>query len=489
MDDARRTGWPLFLVSAAQFVLQLDFSIVNIALPTIQRELGFAPADLQWIVTGYAMTFGSLLLLGGRLGDLGGRRRLLLTGLAAFGVTSLAAGLAQDPLWLIASRVAQGASAALVAPAALAMVSDLYPDASARTRALGIYQGGTAAGASAGIVLGGVLTQYVGWRAIFLVNPPVIVILAAAMHRVLPPGAGGRSVHLDVPGAVAATASVAALIYGLSQGQQHGFTSALAIGPLAAAVVLAAAFSGIERRSRSPLLPFAVLRDVDRCAALVVMLLAGAVVAGYVYFVSLYLQRVLGFSAILAGLCMVPSTLTVLVTSTFLTRRLLARFPPKVLLLTALAFIGLGQVWLSQITTDGSYQVNVLGGLLLSAFGMGVLFPVASVAVTAGMPPDQRGLAGGLFTTAQQVGQAVGLAVLATIAAAQTAAAHGSLVSGYRASYLIAVGIVAAAIVLALPQRTRPAAEPGAVPQGARPDRAPAPSQAARSQEGMRPQE
>jgi EmrB/QacA subfamily drug resistance transporter len=391
MSDGRRLGWALALVSAAQFVLQLDFSIVNVTLPTIQRELGFAPADLQWIVTGYAMTFGSLLLLGGRLGDLGGRRRVLLTGLILFGVTSLSAGLAQSSLWLAASRVAQGASAALVAPAALAMVSDLYPDGPARTRALGIFQGATAAGASAGIVLGGILTQYVGWRAIFLVNPPVIVILVIAIRRLLPAGGRNRSAHLDIPGALAVTVSIAALIYGLSQGQQHGFTGVTAIAAFAIAVVLALAFVAAERRSRSPMLPLRVLADTARSTALMVMLLLGAVIAGYVYFISLYLQRVLGFSAILTGLSMVPATLTVLLTSVFLARRLLARFPAKRLLILGLLFVGAGQVWLSQLSATGSYQAGVLGGVLLTAFGMGVVIPVASVVVTSRVPPDERG--------------------------------------------------------------------------------------------------
>jgi EmrB/QacA subfamily drug resistance transporter len=470
MTDGRRLGWALTLVSAAQFVLQLDFSIVNVALPTIQRELGFAPADLQWIVTGYAMTFGSLLLLGGRLGDLGGRRRVLLTGLILFGLTSLSAGLAQSSVWLVASRIAQGASAALVAPAALAMVSDLYPDGPARTKALGIFQGATAAGASAGIVLGGILTQYVGWRAIFLVNPPVIVLLVIAMLRLLPAGGRNRSVHLDIPGALAVTVSIAALIYGLSQGQQHGFTGVTTIAAFAIAVLLALAFVAAERRSRSPMLPFSILSDTARSTALMVMLLFGMVIAGYVYFISLYLQRVLGFSALQTGLSMVPATVTVLLTSMFLARRLLSRFPPKWLIIAGLLSVGAGQVWLSRLSATGSYQADVLGGILLAAVGMGVVIPVASVVVTARVPPDERGLAGALFTTSTQVGQAVGLAVLATAAAARTASAHGSLVSGYRLAYLIATGIVVAAIVLALFQRPVHQARPATAAKAEIPD-------------------
>jgi len=300
-DDRPATielGWALALVVAAQFVLQLDFSIVNVALPTIQRPLHFSSADLQWIVTGYALTFGSLLLIGGRLGDVVGRRKLLMTGLVLFAATSLSAGLAQSSLALIISRFAQGASAAMVAPMALASVTDLYAEGPGRVRALGIFQGATAAGASTGIVLGGILTQYVGWRSIFLVNPPIIAVLVVAMIRVLPRQApGGTATRLDVPGAVLATVSIASLIFGLSEGQQHGFAAPLAALSLIVAVALGVAFVVVQRRSRAPMVPLHVLQEPTRRVALIVMLLMGAVVAGYVYFTSLYLQKVLHFSA------------------------------------------------------------------------------------------------------------------------------------------------------------------------------------------------
>ena len=447
-------GWALALVVAAQFVLQLDFSIVNVALPTIQQQLHFTPADLQWIVTGYALTFGSLLLFGGRLGDVVGRRTLLITGLVLFGVTSLSAGLAQSSLALIVSRFAQGASAAMVAPMALASVTDLYAEGPARVRALGIFQGATAAGATTGIVLGGILTQYVGWRAIFLVNPPIIAVLIFAMIRVLPrQGRKGTAPRLDIPGAVLATVSISSLILGLSEGQQRGFASPLTLAALILAVVLGVAFVVVQRHSRAPMVPLSVLADPTRRIALIVMLIMGAVVAGYVYFTSLYLQKVLHFNAILTGLALIPATATVMVVSILLTRRLLARFGTRSLLLAGLLSVGAGQLWLSQIDVSGTYAVNVLGGLLFTAFGMGLVFPTASVAVTAGMAPSERGLAGGLFATAQQVGQAIGLAALATIAAARTVSAHGSLVSGYRLSFLVSVGIVAVAFAAVVARR------------------------------------
>jgi EmrB/QacA subfamily drug resistance transporter len=451
----------LGLVVAAQFVLQLDFSIVNIALPTIKRELHFAPADLQWVVTGYALTFGSLLLFGGRFGDRAGHRRVLLAGLAAFGATSLAAGLSPTSLVLITSRFAQGASAAFVAPQALAIITDLFSEGPARTRALGIFQGATAAGASAGIVLGGVFTEFIGWRAVFLVNPPIIVALVIAVRRVLPartPRAGAR---LDIAGAVLATASIALLIFGLSQGQQHGFRNASALAALALAVVLGVSFVIVEKRGKAPMVPLQVLADPARRGALSAMLLLGAVVVGYVYFTSLYLQDVLHFSPLRAGLAFIPATVTVMVTATQVTRRVLPLFGVRKLLLGGLAIVGLGQVWLSTISSAGSYQLNVLGGIMITAFGMGLAFPTASVAVTSGVGPGERGLAGGLFVTSQQVGQAIGLAALATIAAAQTDAHHGSLVSGYQASFVVAIGIAAGAVlIIAVQIRARTAKGP-----------------------------
>ena len=486
----RRLGLALFLVSAAQFTLQLDFSIVNVALATIQREFGVSAADLQWIVTGYALPFGALLLLGGRIGDLTGHRRLLVSGLALFGVTSLAAGLAPGAGVLIGARFAQGASAALVAPMALATIADLFPDGPARARALGIYQGATAAGASAGIVLGGILTELAGWRAIFLVNPPVIVVLVTAMLRLLPrdeahhargadaparTAAGitatsggqntatahhgseqgsGRPARLDVAGAVLVTVSVAALIFGLSQGQQHGFGATETLVALAAAVLLGVAFVAVERRVRSPMVPVRVLADRARRGALATMFVVASVIVGYVYFITLYMQRVLGFSPLQAGLGLLPATLTVLVTATWLTRRLAARFGARTVLVAGLVAIGLGQACLSQLSVSGSYLVNVLPGIAATAFGMGLLFPTAAVLATARVAPGDRGLAGGLLAASQQVGAAVGLAVLATVAAARTRSVSGSaafsLVAGYRLSYLIAAGIVACALALVL---------------------------------------
>ena len=456
----RAAGWPLALICAAQFVLQLDFSIVNVALPSIQAELHVTAASLQWIITGYALTYGSLLLTGGRIGDLAGHRRMLLAGLVLFGLTSLAAGLATSFAVLVVARFAQGASAALVAPSALAVLTGMYREGPARTRALSIFQAATAGGATAGIVLGGLLTSYIGWRAIFLVNPPIIAVLAAALPRLLPRDAGQGRTRLDVAGAALVTLSVTSLIYGLSEGEDHGFTAPQAVAAFALAVLLGCLFVRAERRAAAPILPFSIFADPARRAALGAMLLMGGVLAGYLYFISLYLQDSLGFSALQAGLALVPATATVMATSMFLTRRLLPRLGVKRMLLLGLASMGLGQAWLSQITAGGSYEVNVLAGVMLTAFGLGLAFPTVSIAVTAGIPARQQGVAGGLFVTAQQVGAAAGLAVLATIADSRTRAAHGSLVAGYRLSFLVAAGLIAVAAAIVLIQLRRTTATP-----------------------------
>src|SRR5260370_12824144 len=437
----------LGVICAAQFVLQLDFSIVNVALPTIQGELGFAPADLQWVVTGYALTFGSLLLLGGRAGDLLGRRRLLMLGLVLFGLASLTCGLALSPLMLILSRLVQGAGGAFVSPSALSLLTTSNAEGAARNRALSLWQASTAAGASTGVIAGGVLTQYLGWRAIFLVNLPIIAVLLILIPRAIPDDKSTGRERIDVFGAALVTASAAALIYGLSSGQQQGFGSLGKVLALGAAVLLALVFVLVERTTATPMVPFSYFSSSTHRAAVGAMLLMGAVLAAYVYFTSLYMQRVLGESALLTGLSLIPSTATVILVSTFATRRLFDRLGVKRLLLIGLASMGVGQVWRTFMTSGGSYVVNVLPGLPLTALGIALALPTASIGATTGVARREQGLAGGLLTTGQQIGSAVGLALLATIAAARTVQT-GSLAAGYGFSYLVATGAVLIAMVL-----------------------------------------
>jgi EmrB/QacA subfamily drug resistance transporter len=446
-DGPRRALFVISLICAAQFVLQLDFSIVNVALPSVQRELGMAPAELQWIVTGYALAFGSLLLAGGRLADLLGRRQVLAAGLAFFGIASLACGLAQWPLMLIIARIVQGAAGAMASPAALSLLTTTNHEGAARHRALAIWQATTAAGATAGIVAGGLLTQYFGWRAVFLVNPPVIAVMLALVPG-LPTGKRPGGGRVDVRGALLVTTGIAALIYGLSNGQQHGFSAPATIAALALAVLLTTGFVFAEQRSAAPMLPLSILAESARRAAIATMLMIGAILAGYVYFTSLYLQKVLAFSPVETGLALVPSTVTVVLVSTLATRRLLTRFGVKAVLLAGLASMAAGQLWLTQITTGASYPTAVLPGLILTAAGVGLAMPTASIAITSGVQHSQQGLAGALFTTSQQTGAAVGLAILATAAAATTDGHGGSLVDGYRLSFLIGTGLAVLAVII-----------------------------------------
>jgi MFS family permease len=459
MERTTTTAPALFVLCTAQFVLQLDFSIVNVALNTIQAELAFSPAGLQWVVTAYALTFGSLLLLGGRLGDLVGRRRLLLVGLWVFALASLAGGLAPSPGWLVGARFVQGAGAALVAPTVLSMLTAIHAEGEARTRALGLWTAATAAGGTTGIVAGGVLTQYLGWRSIFLVNLPLIGLLIPLALRSLPATGADRSHRLDLAGAVLSVASIGSLIFGLSDGEQRGFGSPVAVAAFALFAVLAAAFVAVERTVAEPMVPFGFLRPPVRRSSTVVMFAVGGIVAAYAYFAALYLQRGLGYSEAKAALGLVPPPLTIVATSMLVTRRLIGRTGIKRVLLLGLASVAAGQCWLAQATETGTYLGSVLPGLLFTAFGIGLVFPGTSVGVTSSVEPHEQGLAGGLLTTAQQVGAAICVAVLATIASTTGHGAGHTVVDGYRSAYLVATGIalVAFAVITATRFGARPA--------------------------------
>jgi len=410
-------------------------------------------------VTGYALTFGSFLLLGGRAGDVLGRRRLLFLGLVLFALTSLTCGLAFSPLLLILARFLQGGGAALVSPAALSFLTTTNAEGAARNRALGLWQATTAAGASTGVVAGGILTQYLGWRAIFLVNVPIIAVLLCFIPSVLPSDKSGERQRLDVLGAGLITASAASLMYGLSNGQQQGFGAPGTLLALLLAVLFAVVFVLAERKVSTPLVSFAYFLSPTHRASVGAMFLMGAVVSGYVYFTSLYLQKVQGFGPLLTGLALIPATGTVILTSTFLTRRLLARLGVKRMLLIGLTSIGAGQIWLSFLSLGGSYLTVVLPGMLLTAFGMGLAFPSASVGATTGVAQQQQGMVGGLFATSQQIGSAIGLALLATVAATRTQLSHGSLAAGYGLAYLVATGCILIAGILVATQLSHKACE------------------------------
>jgi MFS family permease len=343
----------------------------------------------------------------------------------------------------------------MVSPAALSLLTTTYSEGPERNRALGIWQAATAGGATAGILAGGLLTQLVGWRAIFLVNPPLITLMLGAIQRVVPAGAAAGGQRLDVRGAALATSSLASLIFGVSHGQQDGFTSTATLIALAISVVLAIGFVITERIITSPMLPLSIFASATRRAGVAAMLLTGAIVAAYVYFISLFLQRVKHFTPIETGLALVPSTATVVLTSTVVSRRALARFGIKPVLILGLSSIAVGQLWLSRIAPGTGYALAVLPGLVLTAFGVGLTFPAASVAITSGVDRRDQGLAGGLFVSAQQTGSAVGLAALAAIAASHTAHTPDLPTAGYRLSFLLATGLALLALALVAVQIPR----------------------------------
>jgi EmrB/QacA subfamily drug resistance transporter len=451
----------LALLCAAQVVLQLDFSIVNVALRTIERSLSFGVSELQWIVSGYALAFGSLLLLGGRLGDVLGRRRLLVAGLCLFGLASLACGLARSPAMLVAARLVQGTAAALMAPTILATLTAIYPEGPARTRALGVWTAATAVGASAGVVAGGLLTQYLGWRSIFLVNLPVIAALIPLCFVLLPSLPGEhRERGLDVPGAALVTLALAALIFALSDGTEHGFGAPAPVAGFAASAILAVLFVFAESHARSPMVPLRFIAVRPRWVSMLVMAVLGGSLTANAYFLALYEQRVLHFGQAHAALGLLPGPLTIVAVSAQITRRLVARVGLKPVLVMGLVLLATAYVCFSTAAADADYWRKVLPVLVLNAAGGGLLFPAASIAITRGTDASNRGLAGSMIPTAQQIGAAVWLAVLATIAASAQAGA-GSPIAHAAAAYWVAaaVALVAAGLVL----RTTFAAEAASV--------------------------
>jgi len=463
---SRSANVALIVVCAAQFVLQLDFSVVNVALPSIKGGLGFSDSDLQWIVTGYALTFGALLLFGGRAGDLFGQRKTLLFGLILFGIGSIGGGLAPTPETLIAARFIQGAAGALVSPAALSSLTLLFPDGASRIRALGIWQGATAAGGTAGIVLGGLLVETLGWRSVFFINVPIVLALVILVPRVIPRPASHPRVALHIGPSLLITVAIALVIYALSNLEQFGPANIVTVAPFAAGLAAAARFVVTEMRARDPLIPRDLLRSRQRRGALGVMLITGAVLAAYVYFVSLYLQTVLRLSPLLTGISLLPATLTIVVLSSFIARRVIGKIGLKATALTGAILVAGGQSWFVSLSTTGDYLLNVLPALILTAAGIGLLLPAVSIAATADVAANVQGAAASLLTTSQQVGAALGVATLATIAATRTSAG-ASVSAGYSTAYVIsAIAMIGAAVIVAVTFARDPALTAPSAPGG-----------------------
>jgi EmrB/QacA subfamily drug resistance transporter len=447
----------LWLLCGASLMIILDGTIVTVALPSIQRQLGFSAASLSWVVNAYLIAFGSLLLLAGRLGDLIGRKRLFLGGLAAFTVASLLCGLSAGPAMLIAARFAQGIGGAMVTAVSLGMIVTLFPEPRERAKAIGAFSFVGAAGASIGLVLGGVLTEAVGWHWIFFVNVPIGVLVMLPSVKVLEadPGTGLRN-GADWLGALLVTAGLMLGVYAVVGTSRYGWGSARTLGEAALAAALLAAFVIRQATARTPLLPLRLFSSRALAGANLAQLLVIAAAFGFQVMITLYLQRVLGYGAAASGLGLLPTAAVIGIVALGLSARLAERFGPRVMLLAGLALITAGLVLLTQVPVHASYPAQLLPALLLFGAGGGLCLPALASLGMSGATPSDAGLASGLFNTTQQIGAALGVAVLSTLAAAQTRSLHAAgasstaaLADGYRLAFAVGAGLAGTAIVVA----------------------------------------
>ncbi|MEU1386690.1 MULTISPECIES: MFS transporter [unclassified Nonomuraea] len=429
----------LALACAGQFMVILDASIVNVALPAIRAELGFTPTGLAWVVNGYLLAFAGFMLLGGRAADLFGPRRTLVTGLLLFSAASLAAGLATAAEVLVAARVAQGAGAAMMAPATLAVINTYFTEPGARARAFGAWSSAGGVGGMIGAVAGGAITTGLSWRWVFLINVPVGALLIAVALTALVTARSARREPLDLPGAVTGTAGLAALVYGVMQSADHAWSSGRVLVPVLAGLLLLALFVVVEARfAGRPMLPLRLLRIRGVAVGNGMLLLFGGITIAMWYFTSLFLQNVLGFSALLAGLGQTPAAVTFMLVARA-SAALLPRAGARPLVLGGGALFVAGFGWLSLAEAGSGYLPAVLGPTLLVAAGIGLTFPTLMAAATAEAPEGAAGVVGGLANTTSQVGSSIGLAVLATAAGA--AGSPEALADGYGLVFLIAAGL------------------------------------------------
>ena len=460
------TALVLVIACAAQSMVVLDVSIVNVALPDIRLALGLGPAAQQWIVNAYTLGFAGLLLLGGRAADLVGARRAFLAGLGTFTAASLACGLATGGGTLIAARAVQGVGGAVLAPATLTLIMTTFTEPAARTRAMGAWSAVIAVGGAAGAVLGGVLTQYAGWRWVFFVNVPIGAALLAAALLHVPAGQGrpGGLRRLDLPGALAVTGGLTALVYGTVSAEAHSWGAVRVWAALAAGAALLAAFVVIEAKVAAPLVPLAILRRRTLALADLVVFGLGAAMFSMWFLLSLHMQQVLGYSALETGLAFLPGCVAIVAGARIATR-LVQRSGPRPPLVAGLALSTAGFGWLSRITADGTFAAGILGPFVLCTLGLGLALLPVTAAATAGTPPAESGLASGLVNASRQVGGALGLAVLATIASRTTRAHHGpahqALAAGYGRAFLVAALFTACAALLSLLLPGRASARPG----------------------------
>ena len=456
--DKRWTA--LILLCSAQFIVVLDASIVNVALPSIGKGLDFSEQNLPWIVNAYVIAFGGFLLLGGRAADLLGRRRIFIAGLAMVGIASLAAGFSATQGELIAARAAQGLGAAFVSPAALSIVATLFKDGAERNKALGAWGAVAGSAGAAGVLLGGILTDGLGWEWVLWVNVPVAAIALAFTPGLIPESRSESATrHFDAAGGVSITAGLSLLAYALLDASSSGWGSTKIISLLAGSVALIGIFVAIELRSKAPLVPFRIFRRRTLTGANVAGLLLGASLFSLFYFLSLYMQQVLGYSAIHAGLSYLPFAVTIILAAG-LGSQLVTRFGFKPILAIGLALVSLGLVGFTQVSVGGGFLSDILGPSVLGGIGLGFGFTTATIAAVSGVEDREQGLASGLINTSNQIGAALGLAVLSTIATSRTddVLATGStlpnaLTEGFQRAFvggavIAALGVVATLVLI-----------------------------------------
>lgn len=451
----------LVVLGATQFLLVLDSAIVNVALPGIRADLGFTPSGISWVVNGYALAFGGLLLLGGRLSDLYGPRRVFVAGLSLFTAASVAGALASSAGVLVAARVAQGVGAALTAPSAMALVMLLFAPGPARNRALGLMGAMAGLGGASGAIVGGLLTQAFGWPAILWLNVPIGLGVVGLSLWLLPSTARG-SHRLDLGGAATVTVGVVALVYGLVGAADGDWLGYRTVVPLVAAVLLLITFVAVEHHTHEPLLPLSLLGIRSLRAANTTVFLSAMAMIPMWFLLTVYFQEVRGYGPVGAGVGVVP-TVAVLVTLNSLAPRLIARFGTRRLLVAGLLVAAVGLAWMSRLDgSSGSFTADLLGPELVVGLGFGLSFVAATVTATANVPGERSGVASGVYNTAQQVGGAVGLALLVAVAGRTTAADPVALNADLAQAFRIAAGFAFAAAVAALllvPGTAKPAPE------------------------------
>jgi EmrB/QacA subfamily drug resistance transporter len=447
--------WRAFALLAVSFFMTIiDLTIVNVSLPTIGRDLHFSQTSLQWVVTAYALTFGGFMLLGGRAADLLGRRRIFMAGLALFTAASLGAALSTGEVALIAARAVQGLGAAIMLPAALSIVMNMFAEGAERNKALGIWGGLGAGGATVGVIAGGLLTRYAGWEYIFYLNVPIGAVALALAPRIVPDSRLATTRRrFDALGAIAGTGGLVLLVVAISQAPQYGWGATRTIGVLAASAALLVAFLGIENRVKEPLVPLSIFRLHTLAGANAAGLLLGGSFFAFIFVGTLYMQQVLHYSALQAGLAWLAASLTSIALAG-VSQALVTRGGAKVVMAIGMALIGAGVIWATQVPVHGHFVGNLLGPFMVAGAGTAFAFIPISIAALAGVSEDRAGLASGLLNTSQQLGGAIGIAIASSVAASHTQAqlhAGDAVPAALTGGFQTAFWVLGAIALLALP--------------------------------------